>query len=180
MSSEKRASGFLLSSVKGKTVTASALIPASLTRAYLHATPEEIHDLWQSTVLGHLHAGSLGYCGHLANGLTAIFIACGQDVANVVNAATGVTHFEVTEDGDLFASVHLPSLTVATVGGGVGLATAKECLSIMDCFGTGKANKFAEIIAAALLGGEISMAAAIVSGEFVNAHETFGRNRPEE
>ncbi|MBI3941098.1 MAG: hydroxymethylglutaryl-CoA reductase, partial [Acidobacteria bacterium] len=122
-------------------------------------------------------ANSVGYNGQYANGLTAMFIATGQDVANVVNSACGVTSFELA-DGGLHASVTLPALSVATVGGGTGLATQRECLQMLDCYGAGKARKLAEIVAAALLGGEISMASAIASGEFATAHERYGRNRP--
>ena len=176
--SEKRASGSLFAGGKGKKVIAGARIPARLARAYLHATPEELADVWRRTVLGHLQAGALGYNGHFANGLTALFIACGQDVANVANSAVGVTSLEVVEGGDLAASVTLPSLTVATVGGGTGLGTARECLEMLGCAGTGHAPKLAEIAAATALAGELSMAGAIASGEFVDAHETYGRNRP--
>jgi hydroxymethylglutaryl-CoA reductase (NADPH) len=176
--SEKRASGSLFAGGKGKKVLAGARIPARLVRAYLHTTPAKMADLWQRTVLGHLQAGSLGYNGHFANGLAALFIACGQDVANVANSAVGVTVFELTEEGDLHASVTLPSLTVATVGGGTGGGTARECLEMLGCVGEGSAPKLAEIAAAAVLAGELSMGAAIASGEFVAAHETYGRNRP--
>ncbi|PYR57372.1 MAG: hypothetical protein DMF85_13895 [Acidobacteria bacterium] len=69
-------------------------------------------------------------------------------------------------------------LTVATVGGGTALGTSRECLEVLGCAGAGCARKFAEIVAATLLAGEISMAAAIASGEFVAAHEKYGRNRP--
>ncbi len=48
------------------------------------------------------------------------------------------------------------------------------------CYGSGHSRKLAEIVAAALLGGEISMGAAIASGEFAAAHEYYGRNRPGE
>ena len=177
--SEKRASGSLFAGGKGKRVVAGARIPPRLARAYLHITPAGMADLWQRTVLGHLQSGSLGYNGHFANGLTALFIACGQDVANVVNSAVGVTSFEVLPGGDLYASVTLPSLTVATVGGGTGLGTARECLEMLGCAGQGGAPKLAEIAAATLLAGELSMGAALASGEFVDAHETYGRNRPD-
>jgi hydroxymethylglutaryl-CoA reductase (NADPH) len=177
-SSEKRASGSLLAGGKGKKVTAGARIPARTAKAVLHATPAELVDLWHHTVLGHLAIGAFGYNGHYANGLTALFIATGQDVANVANSAVGVTHFELTEEGDLYASVTLPSLTVATVGGGTGLGTSRECLAMLGCDGSGKALKLAEITAASLLAGELSMAGAIASGEFVDAHESLGRNRP--
>ena len=178
--SEKHASGSLMVGGKGKKVTAGALVPRSLVKAYLHVTPQQLADLWQHTVLGHLQANAMGYNGHYANGLAAIFIACGQDIANVANSAVGITNFEVTDAGDLYASVTLPSLTVATVGGGTGIGTSRECLEMLGCVGCGKAAKLAEIIAATLLAGELSIAGAIASGEFVAAHETYGRNRPQE
>ncbi|MCA1593866.1 MAG: hydroxymethylglutaryl-CoA reductase [Acidobacteria bacterium] len=179
-SSEKRAAGSLLLGGKGKRVTAGAHIPAGVVRAYLHTTPELLLDMWQHTMIGHVQANAIGYNGHYANGLAALFIACGQDVANVVNSSVGITNFEVTTGGDLYASVTLPSLTVATVGGGTGLGTSRECLEMLGCAGAGYAAKFAEIVAATLLAGELSMGAAIASGEFVEAHETYGRNRPGE
>ncbi|HEX9941223.1 MAG TPA: hydroxymethylglutaryl-CoA reductase [Thermoanaerobaculia bacterium] len=177
--SEKRASGSLFGGGKGKKVVAGVRLPARLVRAYLHTTPEGMADVWRQTVLGHLQAGTLGYNGHFANGLAALFIACGQDVANVANSAVGITAFERTPEGDLYASVTLPALTVATVGGGTGLGTARECLEVLGCAGSGGAPRLAEIAAATLLAGELSMGGAIASGEFVEAHETYGRNRPE-
>jgi hydroxymethylglutaryl-CoA reductase (NADPH) len=177
MCSEKRASGFLMTRGKGKRVTAGALLPHAILKMYLHVTAGELFRVWQSTVLGHLQAGAIGYNAHAANGLAAIFVATGQDVANVVNSACAVTCFEPVEEG-LYVSITLPALSVATVGGGTGLPTAHEALGILGCQGAGKATKFAEIVAAALLGGEISMGAAIASGEFVDAHERYGRNRP--
>jgi len=178
MSSEKRASGFLLAGGKGKTVVAGARVPASVLNSYMRITPRQIVDMWHDTMLGHLQANAIGFNAHYANGLTAIFIACGQDVANVANAAVGITDYELTPEGDLYASVTLPSLTVATVGGGTALGTSAECLAMLGCAGAGHALKFAEIVAASLLAGELSMAGAITSGEFVSAHETYGRNRP--
>ncbi|MEM6795378.1 MAG: hydroxymethylglutaryl-CoA reductase [Acidobacteriota bacterium] len=179
-SSEKRASGSILRGGKGKKVTAGVELEAALVRSVLHASPRQMVEMWHATVLGHLHTGALGYSGHYANGLTALFIATGQDVANVANSSVGVTHFELTDAGDLYASVTLPSLTVATVGGGTSLGTSQECLGMLGCAGSGQAVKLAEIAAATLLAGELSMGAAIASGEFVEAHEAYGRNRPAE
>lgn len=177
-SSEKRASGSLLTGGKGKKVTAGALLPKAIVKSYLHVTPENLLDMRHHSLMGHLQANAIGYNGHFANGLAAIFIACGQDVANIVNSAVGITNFEINANGDLYASVTLPSLTVATVGGGTALGTSRECLEILGCAGSGQAGKFAEIVCATLLAGELSMGAAIASGEFVAAHETYGRNRP--
>ena len=178
LESEKRQSGRLLGGGKGKTVTAGVSIPARWVRAYLHTSPEEMVRLWRQTMVGHVAAGTLGYNGHFANGLTALFIACGQDVANVVNSALGLTSFEVTTEGDLYASVTLPALIVATVGGGTGQGTARECLNLLGCAGSGGALKLAEITAATLLAGELSMGGAVASAEFVAGHERYGRNRP--
>jgi hydroxymethylglutaryl-CoA reductase (NADPH) len=175
--SEKRASGFLMTRGKGKRVTAGCLLPHQILRMYLHVTAEQLFRVWQSTVLGHLQAGALGYSAHAANGLAAIFIATGQDVANIVNSACALTCFEPHPEG-LYVSTTLPALSIATVGGGTSLPTQREALEIVGCYGAGKAPKFAEIVAAALLGGEISMGAAIASQEFVGAHERYGRNRP--
>jgi hydroxymethylglutaryl-CoA reductase (NADPH) len=177
--SEKRASGGLLTAGKGKKVTAGALLPDDLLKLYLRATPAQFVTLWHHTVLGHMQAHSVGYNGHFANGLAAIFIACGQDVGNLANGAVGITNFEATPGGDLYASVTLPSLTVATVGGGTGTGTARECLAILGCAGPARAPKLAEIVAATLLAGELSFGAAVINGELVAAHEFYGRNRPE-
>jgi hydroxymethylglutaryl-CoA reductase (NADPH) len=152
-------------------------LPHDVLRIYLHVTADQLFRVWQSTVIGHLTAGAIGYNAHAANGLAAIFIATGQDVANIVNSACAVTSFEPHRDG-LYVSTTLAALSVATVGGGTGLPTQREALEMMDCFGAGKAAKLAEIVAGAILGGEISMGAAIASQEFVGAHERYGRNRP--
>jgi hydroxymethylglutaryl-CoA reductase (NADPH) len=179
-SGEKRASGRLLAGGKGKTVTAGAVLSATVLDSVLGVTAAQMLELWRHTVRGQLHAGTLGYQGHVGNGLTAFFIACGQDVANVVNAAVAVTSFEPAGDDSLYAAVHLPALPVATVGGGTGLGTARECLELLGCYGAGRAARLAEIAGATVLAGELSMGAALASGEMVTAHEAYGRNRPSE
>jgi hydroxymethylglutaryl-CoA reductase (NADPH) len=178
--SEKRAGGAALAGGKGKTVVAESVVPAGLLSTYLRVTPAQMLDMWHRTVLGQVAAGVAGYNGHVANGLTALFIACGQDVANVANAATGITGFELTTEGDLYLSITLPSLSVGTVGGGTQIGTSLECLRMLGCAGAGAAPRFAEIVAATVLAGELSMGAAIASGEIAEAHETYGRNRPDE
>jgi len=177
-SAEKRAAGSLFAGGKGKRVTAGAVIPSALLSTHLGLEADDLIGTWHATLLGHLQTAAVGYNGHYANGLAAIFIACGQDVANIVNSSVGITDFELTEDGDLHASVTLPSLSVATVGGGTALGTHRECLEMLGCFGSGKARRFAEIVAATLLAGELSFAAAIATGDMVAAHEAYGRNRP--
>jgi hydroxymethylglutaryl-CoA reductase (NADPH) len=115
---------------------------------------------------------------HSANGLTAMFIATGQDVANIAESSAMYGFTELLPNGDLYASVTLPALIIATYGGGTGLATQRECLDILGCYGTGKVHKLAEIMAATVLAGELSLASAVVAEEWVQAHDELGRNRP--
>jgi hydroxymethylglutaryl-CoA reductase (NADPH) len=112
--------------------------------------------------------------GHIANGIAAIFLACGQDVACVSEASIGITRMELRGQ-ELYCALTLPNLIVGTVGGGTRLPTAQECLAILDCVGTGKAGRFAEICAAVALAGEISIVGAICANEFDRAHKHLGR-----
>ncbi len=163
----------------GKTVTADVTIPRKLI-ALLDTTPEQMQQYFFRTMLSDIHAGMVGANGHFANAIAAIFIACGQDVASVANSHVGISTCEVNKNGDLYFSVYLSNILVGTVGGGTGFGTAKECLHMLGCFGSGKSQKLAEIIAATALAGEIAICASIVNGTYVFAHETFGRNRPTE
>jgi hydroxymethylglutaryl-CoA reductase (NADPH) len=176
---EKRSGGPALAGGKGKTAIAEAVLPANLLRTYLRVIPGQMLEMWRRTLVGQVTSGSMGGNGHVANGLAALFIACGQDVANLANAATGITCFDLLNDGSLYVSVTLPSLSIATVGGGTQLGTSLECLRMLGCAGTGGARKLAEIAAATVLAGELSMGAAVASNEIVEAHERYGRNRPE-
>jgi hydroxymethylglutaryl-CoA reductase (NADPH) len=175
--SNKKISSFNMHHLYGKSLIADAIIPKSLC-AVLRITPEQIAEYSQTILLSGIHSGMMGNNGQFANGLTSVFIACGQDAAHVVNSHIGVTSGNVTADGDLYMSISIPNLLVGTVGGGTGLATSKACLDILGCYGAGKVNKFAEIVAATLLAGELSISAAVINGSYVDAHERFGRNRP--
>jgi hydroxymethylglutaryl-CoA reductase (NADPH) len=107
-----------------------------------------------------------------------MFIATGQDVANISESHAGIVYNQLLDNGDYYWSITLPSLIVATYGGGTGLATQRECLEMMGCYGGGKADKFAEICAAVVLAGETSLTGAIVRGDWVSSHDKLGRNRP--
>jgi len=161
----------------GKAVTADITIPRRLIYM-LKTTPEDMEKYYTRTVYAGAQAVQIGTNGHFANAVAAIFLACGQDVASVANSHVGITTIETTKAGDLYASVFVSNLLVGTVGGGTAFGTSRECLGILGCFGPGKAKKFAEIIAATALAGEIGICIAITNGTYVFAHETFGRNRP--
>jgi hydroxymethylglutaryl-CoA reductase (NADPH) len=159
-------------------VVSEAVLKRPLMKRILHATPEDMLRYWHVSVVGGAQSGSIGVQGHFANALAALYIACGQDAACVSEASTGLTLMDITPEGHLYISVSLPNLIVGTVGGGTHLPTARECLAMMDCAGADRARKLAEIAAALALAGEISIIAALTSGEFAGAHAHYGRKRP--
>jgi hydroxymethylglutaryl-CoA reductase (NADPH) len=175
---DKKSSQINMLRTRGKRVVAEATIPGRLINEIMHADTEL---LWRARLvsnLGGFMSGANNNGAHSANGITAIFIATGQDVANVAESSAAFNYGELLPNGDLYFSVTIPSLIVATYGGGTGLATQRECLEMMDCNGKGKVLKLAEIIAATVLCGELSLGSAIVAEEWVKAHDLFGRNRP--
>lgn len=177
MSGDKKATMLSFLSARGKDVVAEAVLPARLVQRYLHAAPQDLVRYWEISVLGGLQSGSIGVQGHFANALAALFIACGQDVACVSEAAVGVTRMDLTAGGDLYVSVKLPNLIVGTVGGGTYLPTARECLEMLGCAGAGQARKFAEICAVTALAGEVSIIGALAAGDFASAHARYGRKQ---
>ncbi len=163
--------------IRGKKVIAEATIPAKLLREIMHVSVEQIFAARLTSQFGGFLAGVNNNGAHSANGITAIFIACGQDVANVAESSAAAVYAEITPIGDYYFSITLPSLIVATYGGGTGLPTQRECLEMMDCYGAGKVKKFAEIVAATVLCGELSLGTAVIADEWVSSHERLGRNR---
>ncbi|WP_270088813.1 hydroxymethylglutaryl-CoA reductase [Sphingobacterium sp. SYP-B4668] len=176
-SGDKKATAMSFGNVRGKKVTAEIVLSKEIVQDVLKATPELMAEYWRSSTMGIIQSGAIGAHGHYANGLTALFLATGQDVACVAEAATGITRMESNTDGSLYASVTLPNLIVGTVGGGTDLPTQRECLEMIACYGAGKARKFAEICAALVLAGELSIAAALSTGQFAQAHQKFGRKK---
>lgn len=175
MSGDKKATVLSFLQTRGRNVVAEVVLPADLVTRGLHTSPERMCDYWRMSFVGGAQTGSIGVSGHVANGLAALFLACGQDVACVSEASVGITRLELTPAGDLYCGITLPSLIVGTVGGGTRLPTAQECLRIVRCEGEGKAEKFAEICASVALCGEISIAGAMCAGQFARAHEELGR-----
>lgn len=162
---------------RGKRVVAEVTLKKDVLDNLLHTTADKLQQFRRITRTGANLAGSVYNGGHSANGIAAFFVATGQDEANVVESHTGEVYTEALENGNMYWSWTMPSIIVATFGGGTGLPTQRECLEMMDCYGKGKAKKLAEIAVTVVAGGDISIASAVRADEFVNAHETYGRNR---
>jgi hydroxymethylglutaryl-CoA reductase (NADPH) len=174
--SDKKYSQINILKGRGKKVTAEVEIHRDTLKDVLRTTPEKINSSFIDGTLSGMYCGAVSNGFHAANGLAALFIACGQDVANLAECHADIWDIRLTETGIYFA-ITLPSLIVGTVGGGSNLPTQKECLQILGCKGTNKSLKYAEIVASVVLAGEISLVGAITSEEWVSAHEKYGRNK---
>jgi hydroxymethylglutaryl-CoA reductase (NADPH) len=174
---DKKASQVNVMRTRGKRVTAECTVPRNVLVEHMRVEPESL--VYHSGVanVGSFMSGANNNGAHSANGITAMFIATGQDVANVSESSAGIIYSELTAEKDLYISITIPSLIVATHGGGTGLATQRECLDVLGCTGRGTVNKFAEIVSGVVLAGEISLGSAISSSDWVSSHEKYGRNR---
>jgi hydroxymethylglutaryl-CoA reductase (NADPH) len=165
---------------RGKQVWAETVVPKEMVKKILKTTAEKIAEVvYRKQLLGSAMSGSMGFNGHYANIVAAVFLATGQDMAHVVEGSLGMTTAEVIDDGDLYFSVYLPDLMVGTVGGGTGLATQQEALGILgfDKGKKGDALQLAGVIGGAVLAGELSLTAALASGDLARAHQKFGRGK---
>jgi len=180
---EKKTSSVNLLKGRGKRVTAEITIPRDVMIKNLRISPQQMHYGQGITNLSAFLTNSSNNAAHPANGLAALYLATGQDIANIGESNQCTTYNKVTRKGDYYFSITFPALIMATYGGGTALPTQRECLQIMDCLGPGKALKLAEIAAALALAGELSLGAAAKidretrTNEWVDAHERLGRNR---
>lgn len=174
---DKKSSQVNVLRTRGKRVIAEALLPSELIERHMRTTSDVLYRARSVSTLGGFMAGVNNNGGHSANGIASVFIATGQDAANVAESSAALVYAELRENGDYYYSITIPSLIVATYGGGTGLATQRECLELLGCRGEGKVRKLAEIIGAVVLCGELSLGSAIVADEWVQSHDLLGRNR---
>jgi hydroxymethylglutaryl-CoA reductase (NADPH) len=160
---------------RGKIVLADVTVPRQVLEEKMHAEPEAVAETcFRKCSIGSSLAASLGSNAHAANMLAAMYIATGQDPAQVVEGSMATTTCEVV-DGDLYISVRLPCIEVGTVGGGTRLPCQSEALGMIGCLGEGKAPKLAEIVGAVVLAGELSTLSAQAAGHLGQAHSKLGR-----
>ena len=174
---DKKASKINDLQTRGKRVTAEVTLSEETMLHHLGVEPSSIHHHAQVATLGSFFSGANTNGAHPANGLASLFIATGQDEANVAESSAAMVNTTLLNDNSLHVSVTIPSLIVATYGGGTNLPTQRECLEMLDCAGGGNVMKFAEIAAATVLAGELSLASAISASDWVTSHDELGRNR---
>jgi hydroxymethylglutaryl-CoA reductase (NADPH) len=175
---DKKPSWLNFTTGRGFKVWAEIVLPKEVLQRILKTSARNFYNVWLAKcMVGSAISGSMGFNAQFANIVAAIFLATGQDPAHIVEGSLGVTTAEVLEE-DLYVSVYLPDLMVGTVGGGTGLATQEEALSILGIKGgsNGKnSEKLAEIIGAAVLAGEISLLSSLAEGSLVKAHKRLAR-----
>jgi hydroxymethylglutaryl-CoA reductase (NADPH) len=177
MDTDKKHSHLNMLHSRGKRVIAEIVLKKEVLARVMKVDTKVLAGATVLANTGALMAGAAYNGPHAANGIASIYIATGQDEANVVESHAGLLSHELLDNGDLYMSVTLPSLIVATFGGGTGLPTQNECLQMLGCVGKGKAEKFAEIVAATVLAGDISLGCAVIAGHWVSSHDQMGRNR---
>jgi len=170
---DKKSAWLNFISGRGKKIWAEAIIPIKIVREILKTSPEKITEMVKlKNYLGSILAGSIGYNAHFANIISAIFIATGQDPAHIVEGSMGITTAEVLPSGDLYFSIYLPALVVGTVGGGTHLPTQQQALKVMQATNV---LEYAQIIAAAVLAGELSLLASLAEGTLAKSHQKLAR-----
>ncbi|KAG6017066.1 hypothetical protein E4U54_008492 [Claviceps lovelessii] len=168
---------------RGKGVVAEAIIPASTVKTILKSDVDRLVELNVSkNLIGSAMAGSIGgYNAQAANIVAAIFLATGQDPAQVVESCHCITMMKNVR-GSLQISVSMPSLEVGTLGGGTILEPQSAMLDLLGVRGSHptepgeNARRLARIIAAATLAGELSLCAALEAGHLVQAHMAHNRS----
>lgn len=175
MCTDKKPAAINMIKGRGRTVLAECLIPKDIVESKLHCKVDDVISVNTSkNLIGSAMAGSLGQNAHAANMVAALYIATGQDPAQVVEGSLTLTTCE-SVNGDLYIAVRMPSVEVGTVGGGTRLPCQSEALQMIDCLGNGKANKLAEIVAVTVLAGELSTLGAQAAGHLGKAHSELGR-----
>lgn len=158
---------------RGTKVWAEVTISERVLKNVLKTNAQKIYEVWLAKcMIGSAMSGSIGFNAQYANVIAAIFLATGQDLGHIGECSIGITTAEIVEGKNLYMSVVLPDLMVGTVGGGTGLSTQKEALSIV---GATNSQQFAEIIAGAVLAGEISLLASLSQGTLAKAHVRLAR-----
>jgi len=171
---------------RGKSVVAEAVIPEAILEEVLKTNAGRLVELNQSkNLLGSIMAGSIGgFNAHAANIVAAMFIACGQDPAQVVSSSNCLTWLEATgpENRDLYISCTMYSLEVGTIGGGTKLAAQSACLKMLGIDGSSvdmpgeNACQLARVICSSVLAGELSLLSALSTNDLVHSHLRLNRS----
>jgi hydroxymethylglutaryl-CoA reductase (NADPH) len=166
---------------RGKRIHAEVVLEEAVLKRILKTDARSLVDVqYRKNLLGSIAAGAMGFNAHFANVVAGFFVACGQDIAQVAEAAMGITCIESRGPEGVYMSVYLPDVPLGAVGGGTGLGTQREALEMMGVVVDGERPgravlRLAEILGATVLAGELSLMSAFTSRDLARAHEQLGR-----
>lgn len=167
---------------RGRHVVADIIVPHEVVRDALHTDARRMAEIVvRKNLVGSTIAGAIRSANaHYANMLLALYLATGQDAANIVEGSQGITYAEARDEG-LYFSCSLPHLIVGTVGNGKHLPHVEEALDRLGCREDrapgANARRLAAVAAATVLCGELSLLAAQTNpGELMSAHVAMERH----
>jgi len=184
---DKKASAMNWIEGRGKSVVCECVIKEDVVKKILKTTPDKLVELnYLKNMVGSSIAGTIGgNNAHASNIVSAMFLACGQDIAQIVESSHCMTLMEIANkkstQKDLYVSVTMPCLEVGTVGGGTHLPPQSAMLDLLGVKGSHKtdygkhARKLAKIIASGVLAGELSLMSALSKNEHMIAHMKLNR-----
>ena len=171
---------------RGKSVVCEATVPSKIVKEILKTNVKSLVSLNISkNLVGSAIAGSIGGLNaHAANIVAAIFIATGQDPAQVVGSSNCMTLIEAAGDNseDLFITCTMPSIELGTIGGGTILEPQASCLDILGVRSSCRehpgrnAQMLARIVCGTVLAAELSLLSALAAGTLVRSHMKHNRS----
>lgn len=194
---------------RGKSIECNASLSADVVEKVLKVSVDKLYEVWiKKDMIGSAMAGSIGgFNCHAANIVAAIFIATGQDAAQVVSSSNCILELERDSRGSLEVHCSMPSIECGTIGGGTVLADQSDYLELMGIKGStlsaqdggattttttttaasmqiegdndsNNACKLARIICSTVMAAELSLLASLTEGTLVKSHMTHNRSAP--
>ncbi len=159
---------------RGYEVNAEAIVTADKLRSVMKITPDDLVEInMKKNFIGSALAGTVGgNNSHAANVVAGLYLVTGQDIAQVGTSSMCIFNVERNKDGDLYCSLRMPCVELATVGGGTRLKPQNDYLGMMDL---SNASEFASVVASCVIAGELSLLTALVKHDLVSAHMKFNR-----
>jgi hydroxymethylglutaryl-CoA reductase (NADPH) len=160
---------------RGYWAQAEIVLSKDLIKSVLKTTPEELIKVHtQKNLIGSNIAGSFSQNAHVANVLSAIYLATGQDPAHVVEGSKAFLSLAPDDQG-LYLSLTLPNINMGTIGGGTYLPAQQEARYLIGQREL-STEELVAVTAGACLAGELSLLASFCTNDLAKAHQQLGRN----
>jgi hydroxymethylglutaryl-CoA reductase (NADPH) len=160
---------------RGYWAQAEVVLSRETIETVLKTTPEKLLEVHiAKNLVGSNVAGSFSQSMQVGNVIAAMYLATGQDIAQVTEGSQASTTFEADEKG-VYVAVTLPNIDMGTVGGGTWFPKQTQARQLIRKGQNVTAAQLAAAIATACLAAEISGMAALASQTLAQAHQKLGR-----